>query len=95
MQRKTIISEGYAQYGYGSIIDNYMKQNFAKDYNFVHICIDRGLPKIESPQNVKVIYIASHNRLVRKYELISTIYREAKKNKMQCYGLRILNCFLL
>lgn len=95
MQRKTIISEGYAQYGYGSIIDNYMKQNFAKDYNFVHICIDRGLPKIESPQNVKVIYIASHNRLVRKYELISTIYREAKKNKNAVLWLAYFKLFFI
>ena len=28
MQKKTIISEGYAQYGYGSIIDNYMSVKF-------------------------------------------------------------------
>ena len=81
MSRKTVISVGYNQYGYAAVFEHFYSQQWSKEFDFIHICLDRGEPKIDPPSNVQIYYVqAAGNRIIRKWRLISTIVQIAKKN---------------
>ena len=76
---KEIIFINGFQFGYQSDTYSYC-QHLKDEFNFTCICFDDEKNKIFLP-NVEVIYIKRKNRIVNKFNLLSTIIKEVMRRK--------------